>query len=292
VSSTAETGVLLGVTALMLFGPKFLGGIDAMLEPGRTKKFGGTFRMWVSMFLESVFSALLAPILMLFHTKFVVMTVFGRGVRWATQNRGEGTGTVWRDAWAVHSWQTMVGFVWGAVVWLFAPDLLPWFLPILLGMVFSIPFSVWTSRNCLGAFARRRGWFVTPHETEEPSELEATRIAMEQEPAQPAPRMGELDEEKGLLRAVLDPFVNAVHICLLRERLGQAEEIRRDFETSRERLLADGPAALGRHEKLTLLSDPESLEWLHHELWTREPAKLSPWWRLALRFHRFVHPAA
>lgn len=292
VSSEVETGVLLGITALMLFGPKLLGGIDAMLEQGGTRKFGGTFRMWVSMFLESVFSALLAPILMLFHAKFVVMTVFGRGVRWVTQNRGDGAGTVWRDAWSAHAWQTLFGLVWGGVVWFFSPDLLPWFLPVLLGMIVSIPFSVWTSRNCLGAFAKRRGWFVTPEESGEPPELKATRVATEREHAQPAPRMGELDEEKGLLRAVLDPFVNAVHICLLRERSGQAEEIRRDFEANREKLLMEGPGALGRKEKLTLLSDPESLEWLHHELWAREPGKLSPWWRLALRFHRLVHPAA
>jgi membrane glycosyltransferase len=104
--------------------------------------------------------------------------------------------------------------------------------------------------------------------------------------------MADLEAERGLLRATIDPFVNAVHVCLLRERHGQKQDIRKDFETAREKLLDAGPKGVTAEEKLMLLSDPETLEWLHQQLWSRDPEALAPWWRQALRFHESVELAA
>lgn len=89
--------------------------------------------------------------------------------------------------------------------------------------------------------------------------------------------------DRGLFRAVFDPYVNAVHVCLLRERPGHSEEIRHYFDEVRERLLHDGPEKLKAQEKLALFSDAESMAWLHTELWRRPPERLAPWWREALR---------
>ena len=42
---------------------------------------------------------LLAPVLMLFHAKFVVSILLGSGVKWVTQNRESGDAINWREAW-------------------------------------------------------------------------------------------------------------------------------------------------------------------------------------------------
>ena len=84
------------------------------------------------------------------------------------------------------------------------------------GMVLSIPLSVWTSRRSLGARARKLGLFLTPEETKPPPELVALRsqmkiheITADNTPTRP---------HAGLAEAVLDPYVNAIHVSLLREK--------------------------------------------------------------------------
>ena len=89
------------------------------------------------------------------------------------------------------------------------------------------------------------------------------------------------------MRAILDPYINALHLCLLRDRSSQqAEEIRQNFEENREKLLRAGPSQLAAKEKLALLLDAESVYWLHRELWRRRPAELGAEWQLALDWNR------
>jgi hypothetical protein len=50
-------------------------------------------------------------------------------------------------------------------------------------------------------------------------------------------------------------------------------------------LLLEGPSTLQPREKLALLSDADSVDALHRQLWLRPPAQIAPWWRLALRHY-------
>ena len=94
-----------------------------------------------------------------------------------------------------------------------------------------------------------------------------------------------------LLQAVLDPYVNAVHVSLLRQRR-PSEEAREWFIELRGRLLRDGPAQLSQKEKMALLLDAESMIWLHEELWRQPGEALAEWWRLAMRQYNVLttHP--
>ncbi len=92
-----------------------------------------------------------------------------------------------------------------------------------------------------------------------------------------------LQADEGLMRAVLDPYLNALHRCLLRERPGRAEDIRDYFETMQEKLLREGPQALSGRDKVALLSDAESMDWLHRQLWLRPASEIAPWWQAAMR---------
>ena len=76
-----------------------------------------------------------------------------------------------------------------------------------------------------------------------------------------------LRSDYGLLQAVLDPYVNAMHVALLRQRR-PSDEAREWFAQLRERVLREGPAGFTTKEKMALLLDAESMIWLHRELWS------------------------
>jgi len=125
------------------------------------------------------------------------------------------------------------------------------------------------------------GLFLTPEETRPSGELQALRKNLDEcyqhlQPIEP------LRADYGLLQAVLDPYVNALHVSLLRQRR-PSEESREYFLQLRQKLLAGGPAELSRREKMALLLDADSMIWLHRELWRTPGGALAGWWRLAMR---------
>jgi len=134
--------------------------------------FGGTGRLLVSLLIEQVFSMLLAPAMMVFHSTFVLTTLAGKPVSWSAQERGDrgiGVGeALWR-----HKWHVLLGLVWGAVILWFAPRYIWWLLPVLAGLVLSVPLTMLTSHAGAGQWLRRRGLLLTPEESQPPAELAA-----------------------------------------------------------------------------------------------------------------------
>lgn len=272
---------LFGLTMLLIFLPKIL-SMGLVLKQRRSAAYGGPVRLVVSTILEIVTSALLAPINMMFHAKFVAYILLGQGVSWVTQQRTASDDPDWREAIITHWGQTLFGVVWGVSTYIIAPSFFWWLLPVLLGLVLSAPLSILLSRASLGRRARQAGLFLTPDETEPARELTLLEqhLAECYKQMQPIP---ELRRDYGLMQAILDPYVNAVHVSLLRQRRPGSHSVRRYFVELRRRLLADGPGTLSGREKLALLLDPESMNWLHEQLWKQPREQLSPWWRLAMR---------
>jgi membrane glycosyltransferase len=269
--------------------PKALALIELAYDTQRRRAFGGLQRAAVSVVAETVFSTLHAPLLMLWHTRFVATNLLGFSVGWGPQKRAA-DGTAWTFAIRRHWGHTLIGIIWGAFMWWLGPSLFWWFTPVLAGMVLSIPLSVFTSRRSLGARARRLGLFLTPEEIAPPAELVALRANM---------KVHELTEDisprrphAGLAEAVLDPYVNAIHVTLLREKQFNpvyAEQFTAlgvgspQVRTLGERLLAGGPDALTPVERSLVMTDAHIMVWLHHEAWLRPGESLSPWWRASIR---------
>ena len=126
---------------------------------------------------ELVFSALLAPIRMLFHTQFVIAALSGWSVQWKSPPR-EDAETSWTDAIRYHGLHTLLGLVWAAVVYWLNPAFLWWLLPVVGALIVSIPISVYSSRVSLGRRLRDARFFVTPEESRPPKELVSTRDAL------------------------------------------------------------------------------------------------------------------
>ncbi len=277
-------------TMFMIFVPKLVSLLVTSGQPDLVERYGGRRRLWASAVLEALTSGLLAPINMLFNSKFVLVTLLGQGVSWVTQRRGgEGDGTDWREAILTHGGHTGFGLVWGVSSLIISPTFFWWLSPVVVPLVWSIPLSIILSKAGVGLAARRWGLFLTPEETFPPYELKR----LEQNLAECYRHLSPLEPlraDYGLMQAVLDPYVNAMHVALLRQRK-PSEEAREWFALLRVRVLHDGPAKCTAREKMALLLDAESMIALHRELWSMPAAELAGWWRLAMRQYNVLTTA-
>ena len=77
-----------------------------------------SLRLSLSVFLEILLSSLLAPIRMVFHSRFVVQNLLGRTVQWRSQGR-EDAETRWWEAIRRHGFDTVFASAWGiSLYWL------------------------------------------------------------------------------------------------------------------------------------------------------------------------------
>ena len=104
-----------------------------------------------------------APVLMLFHTSFLIHILTGNAVGWPPQARGD-RGMAWQVALRRHIPHAVLGLVTLGVMAELTPQYLPWVLPVVIGLIFAAPVAVLSSRLKTGAIARRFGMFVTPEE--------------------------------------------------------------------------------------------------------------------------------
>ncbi|MEP7246719.1 MAG: glucans biosynthesis glucosyltransferase MdoH [Gammaproteobacteria bacterium] len=182
---TGEIALLLTITLAVLLLPKVLGAILALSQRAQRKAFGGTRNILKSLFAEQLFSMLLAPAMMIFHSTFVVQTLLGVVVKWDAQARDD-RGIGFREAFARMKWHIAIGLVWGAIILTFAPAFIWWMAPVLAGLLASVPLTVYTSRSDIGQRARERGYFLIPEETNTPKELLAIEAVNLMDPHDPA----------------------------------------------------------------------------------------------------------
>ncbi len=270
---------LLAFTAALLFLPKFFSA-GLIIARGLARRYGGSIRLLLSIFAEMIVSTLLAPIRMLFHTKFVFFILMGRQSGWGNQQRDD-RGTSWKEAFRFHWAGTLFALVWGGVLYLLNPAFFFWISPIVGSLVLSIPISVFTSRASWGNRLRRWGLFLTPEEIDPPRELRELAESNERFDRIPSPL--DLPEGSGFIKAVLHPEINALHRTLLARRPGKKSLFLREHRDELlNKALTLGPAALSDHEKNELLCDTEMMEKLHTVLWELPEEKLASKWQLCI----------
>ncbi|HEY6824389.1 MAG TPA: hypothetical protein VI195_08105, partial [Steroidobacteraceae bacterium] len=167
---SGEIAVLFGLTLAVLLLPKILGAILAIGDRTVRRQFGGAAALGVGLLVEQLFSMLLAPTMMLFHSTFVAQTLLGRSVSWNAQDRSE-RGLSFREAFRRQKWHLALGIAWGAAMLYLAPQFFWWLTPVLAGLFAGIPLTMWTSRTSAGLLFRRMGLLLTPEETAPPPEL-------------------------------------------------------------------------------------------------------------------------
>ncbi len=246
---------LFSATATLLFLPKLLG--VALACAGGARKFGGVAGVLVSMLLEWLFSMLLAPVRMLFHTRFVLAALLGWRQGWQSPPRADAQ-TGWGEAVRQHGWQTLLGLGWGGVVAWLNPAFLPWMLPIIGALVLAPLLSVWSSSVAPGRRARKWGLFLIPEEVAPPVEVSAAFAA-----GQGAAIGGSSTE---FADAVRDPAVNMLACAAARPRYKLPPATRSARARLLARALEEGPQALTPAERLAVLGDALLLAALHDEV--------------------------
>jgi membrane glycosyltransferase len=248
VSHAAELGILVGATLVLLFGPKLLAVGSVLEDAALTRAHGGTRALIAGLFWESLFSTLMAPIVMLQHSWYVLSILMGMATGWNPQTRTDRAlpfKLVARE-FAVH---TVLGVVAAFVLWRFAPDSFNWFVPLLAGLVLSIPLVVVSSSPLLGQVAREEHLFLVPSESRGLRVLDRAHALATSHEALP-------DQAQQLV--LNDARVRELHLALLRDTPAPAVDPLLLWAL-REKVKRRETAGLSRDDWALLLSDPESL---------------------------------
>jgi len=154
---------LLGITALVLFGPKLL-GLSLLLTDRRARTAsGGTWNVFASFLVEFVISMLIAPIMMLIQSGMVSSILRGKDSGWNPQRRDDGRIGL-RELFVRHRWHMAGGVALAVAAELISPVMLAWLLPAIAGLVFAMPLSALTASPIVGDIVRRDGLLRTPEE--------------------------------------------------------------------------------------------------------------------------------
>ncbi len=275
--------VLTLATATVLVLPRALGLILTLADRERRRSHGGALRLTAGVLAELALGSILAPLLMMHHTRIVLQILIGGAVKWGAQSRRSRgkIGTIARS----ELLSTVFGVTAAAALYHFAPGLLLWTAPIWVPLVLAIPIAVLVSSRRMGALFNWLGLLRVPSEVE-PDELQL--------------RVNDLralttsDDAARFRDLVLDPMLVSVQLARLAQQAnGRERGPRLDLVRLRQRALRMGPAALSPEERRALSEDPESLRFLHREAWRSWPVES---WQLArdirqLPEHRFSIPA-
>ncbi|MGL4398480.1 MAG: glucans biosynthesis glucosyltransferase MdoH [Luteolibacter sp.] len=289
INGVQQSIILAGAVFGLLFLPKILAVTGGILHSKTRRSFGGAIPILIGSFFETIVSMLLAPCIMVAHTLMVLSIIFGRAVGWGNQNR-ETDGTSWGDAFRFHAPQTILGVVWtGIALWIgYGPHYLKgvpvnfyfaaWMTPILLGLLLAAPVSVWTSRTRYGNALRKRKILATPEELNPPSVIRlADNATAAIDPALDAAFEG----RRGIVAAIVDPYVNGVHVSLLDQG-----EITPADESLAERCLSEGPAGLTKNELSELLYLSPAMLMMHRAVWLRPAEGIHDVWTQAVESYR------
>jgi len=252
-----DGSVAIGLAILvlgMLLLPRLLGVVFALAARRRRIGYGGALRLTGSFLFELTLSALMAPILMLLQSGFVISILGGRSAAWRTQRRdGEAIG--WAEACIRLGWQSLLGIGLTVLVMHAAPELIWWLVPLLAGLVLAVPLVVLTTSGTLSRPSARIGLLWTPEETEPPHMLvRACALEASWRDALTAPGAA-LDRLSG------DPALLALHLAILPHHSDWQSVDPDRLAGARDRLAATGDAAaLSQDEVTALLFDPPFLE--------------------------------
>jgi membrane glycosyltransferase len=176
---------LFAATMAVLLMPKVLGYFAMLLDPVERRGCGGAIRAFLSMLVETVLAALMAPVVMYVQSRGVAEVLSGRDSGWDAQQRDDG-GISWISLVRGYGGLGVFGAFMGVLAWAVSPSLAAWMAPVVIGMVLAVPVVALTSLRGPGAFLHRLGLLDIPEENIPPLVLvraaQLRREAAEQPP--------------------------------------------------------------------------------------------------------------
>lgn len=247
--------LLMAGTALLLVTPWLLGFITVAKDARARRLHGGFVRLLVSVLGSLLLGALIAPLLMLHHTRIVLSILTGSAVRWGAQRR-RAASSFWTSV-RLEGLTTLLGLGIAAALGFTGSALFAWLAPVWVPWALAIPIAVAVSSARLGLGLRRLGLFSVATEVEPEPLLERVEQLRTLTRADTALRYRDL---------VLDPVLIETHLARLEPGPSVASKLLAEL---RQRALCEGPASLSADEWRVLAEDAESMRRLHREAWQR-----------------------
>jgi membrane glycosyltransferase len=164
-----EGWALLAATMTIVFAPKLAGVAQVLLSAWLRRAYGGGARVLLSAVAEFLFSFVLAPIVAVAQTAFVLGMATGRTIRWEAQLR-DSRSLPWSEALRGLWPQTLLGMSLGLAVLLLAPPASWAWAALFCGpLLLAVPFAATTSWTSWGDWLARHGIAATPEEIRPPS---------------------------------------------------------------------------------------------------------------------------
>ena len=242
-------------TIAALLAPK-LAAFLAMLCDGRQRRAFGGLAALPGLLVETVFSALAAPVMMVVQSTGIFAVLRGRDSGWRTQRRDDGSIPV-RETARMYAGATLIGAALAGAAYAIAPTLFLWMSPVILGLALAVPIAAVSGRRGAGDALARLGILATPEDRDPPEVIRRMRRHLEEG----APVVTE-----AVARLAADPALTAAHRAMLpnggRRAPGEVAPARlvgrakvEDAET-----LAGALAALSPAEKTAALGDAAALD--------------------------------
>ena len=241
--------VLLAAAGTLLFAPKLLGLVGTLLEERASLR--RSIRLTGGLAVDVLSGALLAPIMMILHTRFVLSVLVGQAIDWQSQRRRPASSS-WRRRIDFCRLPMIAGGVFVALS-LVGPNglLTAWLAPIYLPLLLS-PFliALCSSRGVGGALTRS-GLMTTPEDTAPPPVLRRFQAALDGWP----PANG------SIMEVIRDPHLNSLWVELLRPSRSGAPSA--DGDDTRSGEWQDGRS---------VLESPVALRLAHARYWLGDEA--------------------
>jgi membrane glycosyltransferase len=147
----------------VLLLPKFFGLGLALLDGKTRRGCGGGLRLITSALLEIVFSALLAPIMMVIQTGAVLQIAMKLDSGWRPQRRDDGS-ISFKFIARHHFFHMLLGLVTLIAGLLISPSLVAWMSPTIAGLLLAAVLTWGSGQLSIGVALRRAGFLLTPEE--------------------------------------------------------------------------------------------------------------------------------
>jgi len=229
-----------------LFTPKVLGVLRSFVDGELLRKVN-PLRVVLGAVVETLLSALYAPIMMMMQVRQVSEILIGQDSGWTTQSRKHAR-RPWGMLFRRHWLQMLSGIVVSVVLLYVSPPLFLWMAPALVGLVLALPLSAASGSVLLAKAARLLGLLTVPEEVNVPRVIAARDDA--------EARLEELLEGVTIERLLSDELARQRHFAAVQPRpaatRGHPDVM---FITARAKLGDAHTAA----EALSWLSPPERL---------------------------------
>ena len=255
VIDSAQALWLLGMTMSVVFAVKLVGWIDLAVHARRA---GNRGHLAGSVLVETVISALLAPVLMVIQTGLVFSILSGRDTGWKTQRRDAGAERL--AAHVRNHWAHMAaGAALAIVAYVVAPSLLLWISPAIFSLLFAAPVAAACASTRLGTWLKRHGLLMIPEELRIPRPARRAAVLRRT-------YAGIIAAAPDLPRLLSDAELRTSRIQLVE---GSGERQRGEVEPleamaiakiSEARSIPEALSWLGREERAAVIGDPQLLE--------------------------------